>query len=107
MKGNAVPRYRAPDERTPVFTGLEEATAEDPMARRALRLGFWAGKRLGYAEGRLALYAFALMDAVAGGACAVARVSRDFAARGLSFDTADLRARMAPPPALARLAIAR
>lgn len=102
----AVPQYRAPDERTPAFTGLEEASAEDPMARRALRLGLWAGKRLGYAEGRLALYAFALMDAVAGGACAVARVSRDFAARGLAVDAAELRARMAPPSALVRLAVA-
>lgn len=101
-----MPQYRAPDERIPVIVGLEEASAEDPMARRALRLGLWAGKRLGFAGGTLALYAFSVMDTVATGACAVARVSRDLTARGLSFDLADLRARMAPPR-LGRLAAAR
>ena len=104
MKGIAMPQYRSPDERTPVITGLEEASAEDPMARRALRLGLWAGKRLGFAEGGLALYAFSVMDTVAAGACAVARVSRDFAARGLPVELAELRARMAPPSGMGRLA---
>lgn len=102
-----MPHYRAPDERTPAIIGLEEASAEDPMVRRALRLGLWAGKRLGFAEGGLVLYAFSVMETVAAGACAVARVSRDFAARGLPVDFADLRARMAPPAPLGRLAPAR
>lgn len=99
--------YRAPDERTPAIIGLEEASAEDPTARRALRLGLWAGKRLGLAGGGLALYAFSVMDTVAGGACAAARVARDLAARGLPFDMAELRQRMAPPAPLGRLAPAR
>lgn len=102
-----MPHYRAPDERTPAIIGLEEASAEDPMIRRALRLGLWAGKRLGFAEGRLVFYAFSVMETVAAGTCAAARVARDFAARGLPVDFADLRARMAPPKPLGRLASAR
>lgn len=42
---------------------LEEATAETPRARRNLRLGIWAGSRLGLAAVPLAVFAAEVMAA--------------------------------------------
>lgn len=42
---------------------LEEATAETPRARRNLRVGVWAGRRLGLAEVALATFAAEVMAA--------------------------------------------
>lgn len=42
---------------------LEEVTAETPRARRNLRIGVWAGRRLGLAEVPLAAFAAEVMVA--------------------------------------------
>lgn len=42
---------------------LEEVTAETPRARRNLRIGVWAGRRLGLAEVPLAAFAAEVMAA--------------------------------------------
>ena len=45
------------------IAALEEVTAETPRARRNLRLGVWAGRRLGLAELPLAAFAAEVMAA--------------------------------------------
>ena len=84
--------HRALDSHAPAIRALHEASADDPSARGALRLGLWAGRQLGLAEGPLALYAFAVMDAPQ----AVARVAADLAERGLSIQGSEFEAMMTP-----------
>ena len=77
--------------------GLEEATAHAPRARRNLLIGLWAGQHLGHDGPALAHYALSVMESdheEAGDADVIRKLSRDFAAAGVSVPAAELNERL-------------
>ena len=67
---------------------IETHTDGQIIARRNLRLGLWAGMRLGFRGDRLADYARDVMDAdyrLPGTDDVIAKINSDFEERGVEF----------------------
>lgn len=78
---------------------IERHTDGQVVARRNMRIGLWAGMRLGLREERLAAYARDVMDAdyiVPGPEDVIAKIRQDFDHHGVDF-----------PPDLIRLELQR